>query len=176
MTDMHINEVRNLPSRPIERLNFQSNSEYACAKLLEKYAGWKGIEGATFQIQVGRAVFDFRIEDTFIEYHPISLRREFITDGLRDIMSVAHKLKREDKLKILEGISEEMKAQYAKRRGQTLAAHAAYGGMELICAHSQEDFVNLVVKRFANRETPGVGHICQEFRNILKLKKASRVD
>jgi hypothetical protein len=176
MTDMHIDEVRNLPSRPIERLNFQSNSEYACAKLLEKYTGWKGIEGVTFQIQVGRAVFDFRVEDTFIEYHPISLRREFITNGLRDIMSVAHKLKREDKLKVLEGISEELKAQYAKRRGQTLAAHPVYSRMELICVHSQEDFVNLVVKRFANRETPGAGHICQEFRNILKLKKASRVD
>jgi hypothetical protein len=151
-------ESLSMTARPVEDLNFQSLSEYACAKLLEKYTGWKGLEGTTFQIQVGRAVFDFRTEDTFIEFHPISLRREFITDGLKDIMSAVSDLPRANKLQLMEGISKELKAQYAKRRGQTLAA---------------EEFAVRVLQRFANRELPSPEKLCQEFR---KLQKAFRIN
>lgn len=166
-------ESLSMTARPVEDLNFQSLSEYACAKLLEKYTGWKGLEGTTFQIQVGRAVFDFRTEDTFIEFHPISLRREFITDGLKDIMSAVSDLPRANKLQLMEGISKELKAQYAKRRGQTLAAHPVYGRMELICVHSAEEFAVRVLQRFANRELPSPEKLCQEFR---KLQKAFRIN
>lgn len=162
---------QSLPSRPVAQLTFQSLSEYACAKMLEKYAGWKGIEGATFQISVGRAVYDFRIGDTFVEYHPISLRRELITDALKSIMSVANRLPRRDKLQLMEGMTEELKAQYAKRRGQTLAAHPAYSRMELVCVHSAEDFIEKVVKRFAVREVPSIGKAAQEFRLLQKAGK-----
>jgi hypothetical protein len=171
MTLLCIDELRKLPLRPLEHLNFQSNSEYACARLLEKYAGWRGLEGTTCQIAVGRAMFDFRIEDVFVEYHPISLRREFLTDSLRTIMSITHKLKREDKLQVLEAISEELKAQYSKRRGQTLAAHPAYSRMELICVHSQEEFVDLVLRRFSTHKLPSTQQLCQEFRALIKLSK-----
>lgn len=164
-------ELNDLPSRPIEQLNFQSLSEYACAKMLEKYVGWKGIEGITFQIPVGRAVYDFRIGDTFIEYHPISLRREFITDALKGIMSAANKLPRKDKVQIMESMTEELKAQYAKRRGQTLAAHPVYSRMELVCVHSVEEFIDKIVKRFAVKEVPSTGKAAQEFRLLQKSAK-----
>lgn len=166
-------ESLSMTARPVESLNFQSLSEYACARLLEKYAGWKGIDGVTFQVQVGRAVFDFRVEDTFVEFHPISLRREFITDSLKDIMSAISEIPRANKLQLMEAISKELKAQYAKRRGQTLAAHPVYGRMDLICVHSAEEFAIRVIQRFANREIPSPEKLCQEFR---KLQKAFRID
>lgn len=174
MRELRIDELSSLPSRPIEQLSFQSLSEYACAKLLEKYAGWKGFDGVTFQIQVGRAMFDFRINDVFLEYHPISLRREFITDALGDIIRVAHKLHRKDKIELMASISKELEAQYAKRRGQTLAAHPIYGRMELICVHSCEGLVEHVLKRFATKELPSDGKLCQEFRNLQKSAKHLR--
>lgn len=172
MTETHLHdEIKSLPCRPVDQLNFQSLSEYACAKMLEKYAEWRGFEGTTFQIPVGRAVYDFRIGDTFIEYHPISLRREFITDALKTIMSAANKLPRKDKLQIMEGITEELKAQYAKRRGQTLAAHPVYSRMELVCIHSVEEFIDKVLRRFATREVPTTGVAAQEFRKLQKTGK-----
>lgn len=172
MSAAHIHdELQSLPSRPVDQLNFQSLSEYACAKMLEKYAGWKGFDGITFQIPVGRAIYDFRIGDTFIEYHPISLRREFITDALKGIMSVANKLPRGDKLRLMEGMTEELKAQYAKRRGQTLAAHPVYSRMELMCIHSVEEFIDKVVRRFAIKDVPSTGVTAQEFRKLQKAGK-----
>lgn len=156
------------PSRPSTPLVFQSLSEYACAKMLEKYAGWSGIGGATFQVKVGRAVFDFRIGDTFVEYHPISLRREFLTSALRNIMSVAHRLNRRDKLVVLEAMSTELAAQYAKRRSQTLSAHPSYGSMQLICVHSPEEFAQKALYRLANRKCPSVEVLTREFRALQK--------
>lgn len=172
MTETHLHdEIKSLPCRPVDQLNFQSLSEYACAKMLEKYAGWKGLDGITFQIPVGRTICDFRIGETFVEYHPISLRREFITDGLKGIMSAANKLPRKDKLQIIESVTEELKAQYAKRRGQTLAAHPAYSHMELVCVHSVEEFINKVLRRFAIKEVPSTGVAAQEFRKLQKTGK-----
>ncbi len=164
---------QSLPSRPVAQLTFQSLSEYACAKMLEKYAGWKGIEGATFQISVGRAVYDFRIGDTFVEYHPISLRREFITDALKSIMSVANRLPRRDKLQLMEGMTEELKAQYAKRRGQTLAAHPTYSRMELVCVHSAEDFIEKVVIHGVDVNQPDIKRAIAEYK---KLQDLSQLD
>lgn len=149
-----------------EPIRFESLSEYACAKLLEEYTNWRAHPGATFQIPVGRTVFDFRIEDTFVEYHPISLRREFLTDALSSIMSVAHKLPRAHKLQLMESISKELAAQYAKRRAQVLSAHPAYKDMDLICVHSPEEFIKQVVYRFANRRCQPAKQLEIRFRQL----------
>jgi hypothetical protein len=163
-----IDEVANLPPRPLENLSFQSRSEYACAKMMGKYMGWKGIEGVTFQILVGRALYDFRIGDVFIEYHPISLRREFLTDALAEIMPILQNLKRHDKIAVLESINKELFAQYVKRRGQTLAAHPSYGSMELICANSPEMFFDKVIFRFATMKCPSALELGRDFRKLQK--------
>ena len=164
--DQRFDETLSMAKRPIEELNFQSASEYACAKLLEKYSGWQGIEGITFQIPVGRCVFDFRIEDTFIEYHPISLRREFLTDSLEKISSAIHRLPKDRKLQVLAAVSEELEAQYEKRRGQVLAAHPTYSRMELICAYSPEGFVEDVLKRFHRSGKLENKEVLKEFRKL----------
>lgn len=173
MRKVKIDELGGLPKRPVENLNFQSLSEYACAKMLEKYAGWVGIEGVTFQVLVGRAVFDFRYNNTFIEYHPISLRREFITGALHRIMSITNHMKKHDKITVMKAISDELGAQYDKRRGQTLAAHSLYGTMDLICTHSPEEFIQKVIYRFSPKKCPDMAEMTKEFR---KLQKDFRVD
>ena len=156
-----------------EPIRFESLSEYACAKLLEEYTNWRAHTGATFQIPVGRTVFDFRIEDTLVEYHPISLRREFLTDALGSIMSAAHRLSRADKLQLMEAISKELAAQYAKRRAQTLSAHPTYKDMDFICVHSPDEFIRQVVYRFANRRCPSVKQLEMKFR---QLQNSFRLD
>ena len=166
VTESDVLKGETLPRKPQAPLAFQSLSEYACAKLLEKYTGWKGYEGVSFQIPIGRAVFDFRVGDTLVEYHPISLRREFLTDGLRDIMPIAHRLSRRDKLQILEALARELAAQYDKRRSQTLAAHSTHGACALICAHTPEEFIKNVVYRFADKRCPGMQQMLQEFRAL----------
>lgn len=176
MRKIKIDEFGPLPKRPIENLNFESLSEYACAKMLEKYTGWIGIEGVTFQVPVGRAVYDFRLNNTFIEYHPISLRREFLTGALHRIMSVTNHMSKHDKITVMKAISDEMEAQYDKRRGQTLAAHPLYGSMELICAHSQEEFIHKVIYKFSPSRCPNMSEMTKEFRNLQKSFRANQID
>jgi len=159
-------ETLSMAKRPVEELNFQSASEYACAKLLEKYSGWQGVEGINFQIPVGRCVFDFRIGDTFIEYHPISLRREFLTDSLQRISSAINKLPKDKKLEVLSAVSDELEAQYAKRRGQILATHPTYSRMELVCVYSPEGFVKDVLKRFHISGRMEDKEVLKEFRKL----------
>lgn len=157
-----------LPSIPPELMSVQSASEYACAKMLEKYCGWRALDGATMQIQVGRTVFDFRIHDTFIEYHPISLKREFLTDGMRAISSAIHGLPKGRKVEILKAVAEELEAQYAKRRSQVLSTHRAYGEMPLVCVHTPEEFIRKVICRFATGKCPDVDAMRREFNKRRK--------
>ena len=157
-----------LPSIPDELLSLQSGSEYACAKMLEKYCGWQPIDGATMQIKVGRAIFDFRIHDTFIEYHPISLKREFITDGMRSISSAIHGLSKHKKVEILKAVAEELEAQYAKRRGQVLSVHPIYKDMPLICVHTPEEFIRKVICRFTIKRCGDVESLRREFNKLRK--------
>lgn len=161
-------EHSSLPPPPIEMLSLQSASEYACVRLLEKYTDWKAIEGATCQIKVGRTVFDFRVEDTFVEFHPISLKREFITDGMRHISSAMHNLPKAKKVEILKAVAEELEAQYAKRRGQVLSAHPDYGKMQLICVHTSEEFIRKVVCKFMTANNGNVERMRQEFNKFRK--------
>lgn len=157
-----------LPSIPNELLNLQSASEYACAKMLEKYCSWRAADGATVQIKVGRTVFDFRIRDTFIEYHPISLKREFITNGMRAISSAIHGLSKPRKIEILKAVAEELEAQYAKRRGQVLSVHPTYKEMPLICVHTPEDFIRKVICKFTVVRCGDVDSLRQEFNKLRK--------
>lgn len=157
-----------LPPASIEFACLQSGSEYACAKMLEKYAGWKGIDGATMQIKVGRAVFDFRIHNTFIEYHPVSLKREFITDGMHQISSAIHKLHKRDKIEILKAIAAELEAQYAKRRGQVLSVHSVYGEMGFICVHTPDEFIHKVLHKFATAPCGDLQSLKREFNKLRK--------
>jgi len=152
----------------------QSGSEYACAKMLEKYSPWKAINGGTTQIKVGRTLFDFCIQDTFVEYHPISLKREFITDGMRAISSAIHGLPKSKKVEILKAVAEELEAQYAKRRAQVLSAHPVYKSMDLICVHTPEEFIREVLCQFATKPHGDMESLRREFHKLRKQFRALR--
>lgn len=155
-----------LPTLPTELIGVQSGSEYACAKMLERYCDWRPIDGTTMQIKVGRALFDFRIHDTFVEYHPISLRREFLTDGISSISSAIHELDKSKKMEVFKAISDELEAQYAKRRGQVLSVHLTYKEMPLICVHTAEDFIRKVICKFATGKCGDLDSLMREFNKL----------
>jgi len=153
-----------LPPVPAEFLTYQSFSEFACSKLLEKYTDWKGIQGITFQVAIGRTSFDFLVGNTLVEYHPITIKREFKSNGLSDILSAIHGLDREAKLKLFGGLCEELRAQYDKRRKQVAAAHPTYGSCDVVCAFSESEFIEKVITRFATRALPCHTAMIAEFR------------
>jgi len=168
MRHQRVQEPFNLPELPVEHLNFQSASEYACAKMLEKYTDWQGIDGITCQIKVGRTIFDFRVDNTFVEYHPVSLKREFLTDGMHHISSAIHNLPKQKKVEILKAVATELEAQYAKRRGQILSVHPIYKDMPLLCVHTPEDFIRKVICQFATVRHGDVELMRREFNKLRK--------
>lgn len=159
------------PKVPIEQLSFQSASEYACAKLLSRYCKWKGMPGATFQVPIGRTFFDFRVGYALVEYHPISLKREFMTPLLRHVQSATKNISRERKAELMEHLAEELKAQYIKRRGQVASASTTYCHMDVICCFSPEEFCSKVVQRYSSGPPPQVADLVKEFRLYLRESK-----
>lgn len=156
---------------PIEQLAFQSASEYACAKLLQRYCKWKAAPGATFQVPIGRTFFDFRVGYALVEYHPISLRREFMTPLLRHVQAAVKNISRERKAELMEHLTTELKAQYVKRRGQVASASTTYCHMEVICAFSPEEFCTKVVQRYSSGPPPETQDLVKEFRLYLRESK-----
>lgn len=160
-----------LPRVPVDQIKFDSASEYACACLLEKYTSWVAIPGATLQIPIGRCTFDFLIGNTLVEYHPISLKHEFITDALSDILSAARFVGKDKKAEMLEAIAGEFKAQYIKRRGQVASAHPTYQNCEVLCVFSQEEFVDKVLRRFSPNRLEATTVHCAELRKLCRESK-----
>lgn len=160
-----------LPRVPVDQIQFDSASEYACAFLLEKYTPWQAHPGATLQIPIGRCTFDFLIGNTLVEYHPISLKHEFLTGALHEILSVARFVTKEKKAELLEAIAGEFKAQYAKRRGQVAAAHPVYQHCNVVCVFSPEEFIDVVLKRHANQPIQSTKDLCLEFRRLIRSSR-----
>lgn len=149
-------------------IEYASASEYACCKMLEKYLDWRPVAGVTSQIKVGRTTFDFRVNGAFVEFHPISLRREFITDGMHHISSAMQSLPKAKKVDILRAVALELEAQYAKRRGQVLSAHPAYRDARLICVHSPEAFICKVIYAFSVKKCGDLSAMKFEFNKLRK--------
>lgn len=154
--------------QPLRSIEFDSASEYACAVLLERYVNWEAVPAQTFHIPIGRCFFDFRVGNTLVEYHPISLRREFLTNALNDILSGAQGLKRERRVRLLESIASECRAQYIKRRGQVAAAHPDFQYCQLICTFSPEEFITQALEKLAVRPIGSTKELLGEFRQIVR--------
>lgn len=165
-----------LPKVPVGQLRFASASEYACAKLLERHCEFKAYPGSTFQVPVGRCFFDFRIGNCLVEYHPISLRHEFLRpEALNLILSAARDLGKDKRAQLLKAVAEEFRAQYEKRRSQVASAHPTYKNCEVICCVSPEEFIDKVVHRHATGAIAATEDLLLEFRRFHQEgKKASR--
>ena len=133
--------------RPIR---FASREEAACAILLEKYCSpWLVQPNSTYSIKVGPREIDFRVGDTFIEYHPVNLSREFdcrksyfrLEGALKDCPYTARE-------EIRKCIQAEFEVKYFRRRRMLLDV-SGFKENPLIVAHSPKDFIQNVVYRFA---------------------------
>lgn len=169
--EQHVNQDPwggvSLPRPPIEHLRYQSLSEYACAKMLEKYCDWVGIPGVTFQVNVGRTQFDFRLGYMLIEYHPIALRRECATDALSEICSAIRTIPKDQKERVLAALAGELEAQYQKRRCQVASASPEYKDFEVICLSTPSAFCSLV-STLATGLCPPLVELEREFRKLQK--------
>lgn len=163
-------EGASLPPLPVEHLQFQSLSEFACAKMLQSYCDWRPIPGTTFQVPIGRTYFDFRHQYKLIEYHPLSIRHECLTDVVSVMMKASRNLPKPTKAALLTALSGELEAQYAKRRAQIAAAHPTYKDFEVICLSGPESFCSFI-QTFASRPAPAHEELMKEFR---KLRKEGR--
>lgn len=138
---------------PKATIIYASRSEYACAKLLEAHVpGWKPIVDDTIQIQFshGRAV-DFRVENLLVEWHPISMHREFLDrDALRNVLKVSRKLPPYWQSELKEALESELMHQYARRRLHMIRDHPTWNTCEFYAVATPERFYRKILKRFAD--------------------------
>ena len=161
-------EIR-LPKIPTEQIKFSSASEKACALLFQKHCDWSPIVGATYQIPIGRCLFDFRIGSTLIEWHPINLRNEFITPLMRALSPLIDRLPKHKKAGAISAIESEMAAQYIKRRSQVMSAHSFFSSFRLVVCFTPEQFAEVVKSNSPQQLT--TEEIVGEFRQFLRPKK-----
>lgn len=120
-------EKTSLPSSNI--LVFDSRSEYACAVLLEKYLpGWEAQTRSTFQIPIDNKRVDFRVGDTFVEFHPLKLGHKRRSPLFQEIEAHAKTL------------------YHDKRRA--LLDQNGYQNYPLIVAYNEREFFVKVIKEF----------------------------
>lgn len=170
---MHEREIpARLPAVPRETLAYESCSEYACGKLLERYLDWRGHTGVTFQVPVGRCRVDFRVDDHLIEYHPISLGRELLTDAGSRIRSATRRLPKEFKAEIMSALSDELAAQYQKRRSQIVAADPAFKGCEVFCLFTPKQFCWYILSY--GKDVPSLEALESEWKQHIKDAKRIR--
>jgi len=149
-------------------VTFESKSEYACAKLLESFTPWRLEVGKTFQIQLGRCRFDFRVGDTFIEYHPINLKHEFLTDCFKEMLSILSHVNKGKREAFFETLSDEFAAQYFRRRSQILAA-SEYKHCNLLVVTDPLAFIRAaIVPNMRMPDPPGKDELLTRFHAFLK--------
>lgn len=137
-------EKTSLP--PSNVLVFDSRSEYACAVLLEKYLpGWEAQTRSTFQIPIQNKRIDFRVYDTFVEFHPLKIGHKRRSPLFQEIEAHAKTL------------------YYNKRRD--LLDQNGYTNYPLIVAYNEKEFYVKVIKEFGS-QYPKESVFLNEFQKL----------
>lgn len=168
MQSYHQRQFLTLPDRPIA---FASRSEMACGLLLEKYI--KGFElkmGETFQVLIGfNKHADFKVERTYIEYHPIILRNEFDNSvAFRQLTSALKHVKRHQREEIEDAVKSELTEQYYRKRKFCLR-HTDPSAELVVCGSSYE-FCRSIIKRFCV-DSLNIKKLLSEFDDLCKGEK-----
>lgn len=154
-------------------IGYASRSERACAALLEKYVvGWKPLARITVQIPIGLGDkhCDFKIDNLFIEYHPICLRWSFHSDeAFNDFEKALRRLPRETKKAIRLAIKKECAAAYDSERWWALKRSPTYNDHHLICVHSPTEFCKAIIKPLT-RQKVSVKTLVAEFNRVLRAR------
>lgn len=167
--ELHDFDEVKLPRLSAHQIRFASASEMACAVLLQRHCEWHPHPGATYQIPIGRCLFDFRVGTTFIEWHPINLRNEFLTPLLRHILPLIDRLPKHKKAQTIAAFENEMSAQYIKRRAQILSAHPIFNSFKLAVCFNPEQFVAVVAANALNPVSPDI--LISEFRKVARRER-----
>lgn len=137
-------------------LKFASASERACCSVMETYiAGWKAIDGATFQISIdGQRCVDFRVNDCLIEYHPIIIQRE-LSSSLAHIkyLKIMKQLPKWARRDLAELLKSEFEIAYYNKRKALIAGSKSEDlrKCELIVCTNPRDLHSKVIQRFVNQ-------------------------
>lgn len=150
-----------------ESVTFASRSEYAWSVLLEKYIDNFKIEtGVTFQVPVGKKFIDFKIDDVFIEYHPIKFLHEFKSStAYHEFQEFCKRVKTPIANRARLIFQKEFEAQYYHRRRQLLNNF----GLEdkaLIVVHNDKDMYRQVLKSFSKKGLPDEQSIISEVNKL----------
>jgi hypothetical protein len=127
-----------------------SKSEGACLMALYKYCDFKPEMGVNMQVPLDRyRRCDFKIDSTYIEYHPIVLQREFDSKYAQHRFNrTVDKLPKWAKHEVQGIMLNEFAVRYYNQR-KLLIDVKHKGECDLVLATGAEEFYNNVIKRFA---------------------------
>jgi len=163
---------------------YDSMEEAACADMMHKYiSSFEPKEGETIHISEGlEGIIDYKVENVFVEYHPIALCK--LDNGFGDFDSeeefeeykAAKEKVPEDKIKDFErDIKKVLRDRYVSDRENIISQSEKYEGTELILATSPEEVYDLVITRFGENY-PSKEEFLNEFNATKKLIKESSVE
>lgn len=139
----------------VDTVTFGSRSEAACAYMMEMFLpNFRAIQGVTCQIEIGSRQVDFRVGNTFVEFHPFVLRRAFIKEGAyKQYESAIRNLSGDVKRHLTGALEKEFSAQYYKQRRILLDGVPEYRDCRLVlCTNTQEFFKFL--RQYAQQKLP----------------------
>ena len=151
------------------KFRFPSKPEAICALSLISYVpDFEIVKGETWQVPVTkRGAVDFVIlDDVVIEYHPISLQREFLnSQSYRRLMDTFRRIKREHRATIRTILEDELRDRYYKTRRFLLDASPDLCKYQLIVCTSPNEFYKRVLKPYGKR-IPDIKEFYRTFRKL----------
>ncbi len=158
---------QNLSAR-LDQLSFSSKSEAVCGILMEKYIpGFKLVAGETFQIPVGPKKIDFKVNNAFVEFHPVQLRYEFTSqEAYRRFQEILGRLPCWERDGLGKLMRQEFADQYTKGRRNILNCFEHTKSCDLIVCTNEREFIERVIRRFGGKNTPSVAKLLDEFNEL----------
>ena len=172
----HLNEYRKTNKKRshlfYNGIRYASKAEISCVKALEAYCDWEPVEGETYQIPIGHGKYcDFRVDDIFIEFHPIILSRAVHAPAYKLLQKALRSAKESVRRDLKAALKIHLFLEYSDKRDWSIRLHHSQDvcDAELIVVPSSLDFYRYVIKRFA------VGKIPKE-RDFVRMFKEGSFD
>ena len=153
-------------------IQFSSRSEMATALLLERYVPHFTLQpGVSFQVPIGaNKVCDFKINNTYIEFHPLNLHHDFDDRrAYRELMAALNEIERpHTRGRIKDAIRAELSEKYYRRR-KLLIRLCCDPKSELKVVQNSEELYSEVITRFGENY-PAKREFLREFKNLCRRK------
>lgn len=155
-------------SRIYKRVQFDSRSELACARLLELCVkDWTPIEGKTVHIPIGfKRSVDFRVGQYLIEFHPIRIFREFHSaEATKQLTAALSKVGTDERQQIVAAITKELGIQYTKKRQfvMNFSNDVEVRDSTLLVAFNSFEFCDKILPKVATEKLPNRNILISQF-------------